>query len=68
MPKIERLSHHNHLSVVVPQALFERHNGQLTQVNVMFVEEGLVSQKLAEISCDAGFDRWRGGGGDWFRS
>ena len=40
--QVESLSHHDELRVPGPGALLEGHDGQLAQVDVLLVEEGLI--------------------------
>ena len=61
MSQVQSLSHHDKLSVMSPGALFKRHDGELTQVDILFVEERFVSENLLEIRGDAGAGTWKGG-------
>ena len=61
MSQVKGLSHHDELRVSGPGALLEGDDRELTQVDVLLVEEGLVRQDLLQIGSDVGTGGGEGG-------
>ena len=61
MSEIQSLSHHDKLSMPGPGPLFKGHDRELTQVDILLVEEGFVSEDLLKVGGDVGAGGGEGG-------